>query len=73
MQIDQLPPQAIEIEQSLLASCLHGDADEVAEVVRVSDFCRAGHQTIYRAVLDLLKEKAPVDLLTLTDALRPLC
>lgn len=65
-----IPPQVIEFEESILASCLLGYADQVIEILKPEDFYRTTHQKIFSAICDLAKQKIQVDLPATVDALR---
>jgi hypothetical protein len=67
---DRLQPQEIEIEESILASCLVTDHTKAVELLRPDDFYRTAHQIIFQAICNLSKKGKPVDLLTVTNALR---
>ncbi|WP_243147542.1 DnaB-like helicase N-terminal domain-containing protein [Scytonema sp. UIC 10036] len=65
---DKLPPQNIEAEESVLASCLL-DSDALAKIVDIltpEKFYVSAHQQIYRAILELYRQNQPTDLLTVT-------
>lgn len=68
----RVPPQSIEAEQALLGSMLLSNdaAWMVTEVIKSQDFYREAHAIIYRAVINLLENGEPVDLLTVTENLR---
>jgi replicative DNA helicase len=70
----KIPPHSIEAEQSVLGSMLISPDswDKVAEVVVEEDFYNRSHQTIYRAILRLLKNNQPVDLITVSENLENL-
>lgn len=69
--IDRLPPQNIEAEQSVLgALMLSKDAiDKIADVLKSKDFYRGIHQTIYEAMLELYEKREPIDILSLSSKL----
>jgi replicative DNA helicase len=69
----QLPPQAIEAEESVLGGIILENKclEAVAEIIQCDDFYRESHRLIYRAMLDLSAGKRPIDAITLTAALRP--
>ena len=69
---NDLPPQNIEAEQSVLAGCLlhRSDIDEYAGRLKPNHFYRSAHQKIFSAVIDLFARNEPVDLVTLTNKLR---
>lgn len=67
----KIPPHSMEAEQSVLGSMLIAPDswDKVAEIVVESDFYNRSHQTIYSAVLRLLGNNQPVDLITVSEEL----
>ncbi len=68
---DRLPPQNLEAELGVLGSVLlDNDAlHEVVPIVKVEDFYRDSHQTIYRAIRDLYDLGKAIDLITLNEEL----
>jgi len=70
MQTNHLPPQDLEVEAAILARCLLNDTEDAVELLKPDDFYRTSHIKIFSAILDLTHTKKPVDLLTVTDALR---
>jgi replicative DNA helicase len=67
----RLPPQAIEAEQSLLGSLMLDNRliDELSGDIEIRDFYRADHQTIYKTILQLCEQNAPVDVVTVSERL----
>lgn len=67
----KIPPHSIEAEQSVLGSMLIAPDswDKVAEVVIDEDFYNRSHQVIFRAILRLLGDNKPVDLITVSEEL----
>src|SRR5262245_38609020 len=68
----KVPPQSLDAEESVLGGVLV-DAhalDRIVEVMSVDDFYRETHRKIFRAMLSLSEKGEPIDLITLTDALR---
>jgi len=68
---ERVPPQNIEAEQSLLGSLLI-DRDaliKIADIVTVEDFYKDSHRMIFEAMLDLFKNREPIDLLSLGNRL----
>ncbi|MCP3428181.1 replicative DNA helicase [Opacimonas viscosa] len=67
----KIPPHSIEAEQSVIGSMLiEPDTwDKVAEIVIESDFYNRSHQVIYRAILKLLAQNQPVDVITVSELL----
>ena len=70
--MDRVPPQNIEVEQSLLG-CMLVDKDAIIAVsgwLMPEHFYDERHVQIYSNILDLFNEGLPVDLITLTDKLK---
>ncbi len=73
MKIDPLLkilPQALELEESILASCLLGNGNEVINYLQPKDFYKTAHQQIFSTVCDLVKQGVEVDLPLTADALK---
>lgn len=68
----KIPPQNIEAEVSLLGSILIEDEviTLIADKISSGDFYEKRHGTIYSAMLRLYEQHKPVDLLTLSSALK---
>lgn len=68
----RIPPQSLEAEKSVLGSVLLEKEAiiQVADLLKVDDFYAGPHRLIYEAMLDLFDKRTPIDLLTLTEALR---
>jgi replicative DNA helicase len=68
----KLPPQSIEAEESVLGGVLIDNSalDRAVELLTPDDFYREAHRKIMRAMLDLNQRAEPVDLVTLTEALK---
>lgn len=66
-----LPPQAIDAEQSVLGGLLldNGSYDRIDGQLKADDFYSASHQTIYRTIASLLSRGEPADVITVSDAL----
>jgi replicative DNA helicase len=70
--LERIPPQNLEAEQSVLGSMLL-DRDAISaaiEYLRAVDFYREGHQKIFQAMVALSERGEPVDLVTLVEELR---
>jgi replicative DNA helicase len=70
-QINRLPPQNIEAEQSVLGSLLL-DKDaviKVADMLTADDFYDEKHRIIYLAILKLYDERSSIDILTASNKL----
>ena len=70
--LQKLPPQSIEAEESILSAILleTNTLLEVLEILTPEDFYRTAHQRIFAAMELLFRKAEPVDLITLTNALR---
>jgi replicative DNA helicase len=68
----KLPPQSIEAEESVLGGVLIDNSalDRAVEVLAPEDFYREAHRKIMQAMVDLNQRSEPVDLVTLTEALK---
>ncbi len=68
----KLPPQNIEAEESVLgALMLDKDAIiRVADILRAEDFYKPTNSIIYATFLKLFEKRLPIDILTVTNALR---
>ncbi|HAI74444.1 MAG TPA: replicative DNA helicase [Candidatus Moranbacteria bacterium] len=67
----RVPPQNVEAEQSVLgALMLDKDAIlKVANLIRLGDFYKDIHNTIYETMLDLYEQHEPIDVLSLSNRL----
>lgn len=70
----RIPPQNLEVEQSLLGSLLIDKEAiiKVADSVHASDFYKESHRLIFDAILHLLEHNEPIDLLALGNRLEEL-
>ncbi len=68
---EKLLPQNVEAEAGVLGSLLiDPDATvQVADFLKPDDFYREAHRAIYQAMINLYENRAPADLITLTDEL----
>ncbi len=68
----KLPPQNIEAEQSVLGSILleNSAVNRVMEILSASDFYSEAHRKIFNMIYDLSERSDPVDLITLSNALK---
>ncbi|MBI4920017.1 replicative DNA helicase [Candidatus Azambacteria bacterium] len=69
---NQLPPQDIDAEQSVLGSLLI-DKDaiiKVADIITAEDFYRKAHEFIFEAMVALYSKSEPIDLLTVSSKLK---
>ncbi len=68
----KMPPQAPELEEAVLgAIMIERDAIlSVLDILKPESFYREAHQKIYRAIVNLSMNEKPIDILTVTEALR---
>jgi len=71
-ELRKVPPHSIEAEESVLGGILldNNALDRAVELVIPDDFYRDAHRKIMRAIIELSERHEPVDLVTLSDALR---
>jgi replicative DNA helicase len=67
-----LPPQNIEAEESILSAILidNNTLLDVIEILRPHDFYRSAHQKIFAAITELFSRDEPIDLVTLSNILK---
>ena len=67
----KVPPHSVEAEQSVLGGLMlsNGSFDDVSELVSEVDFYRRDHRLIYRAMVQLVAEDKPFDVVTLGEVL----
>ena len=68
----RIPPQNLEAERAVLGAMLTDAAviPEIASILHPADFYLPSHQIICAAILSLWNRREPVDLITVTDALK---
>jgi len=71
-QIDKLPPQNVEAEQSILGAILIDNEalPKAIEVIDPDDFYKQSHRKIFQAMIELFEKSEPIDLITLTDNMK---
>lgn len=67
--LTKLPPQAIEIEESIISSCLLGCYEDALEILTPDDFYRTAHNKIFAAVVESAKKFGSVDATTVCSIL----
>lgn len=69
---DLIPPQSIDIEQSLIGACLLSPDSykKAVDVLSVEDFYKTAHQKIFETINDLAKSDSAIDLITVSNALK---
>ena len=68
----RIPPQAIEVEQSVLGAMLIEQTaiPRAIEILPPDAFYQTKHEIIYQAILSLFERGNPIDLITLADELK---
>ena len=66
----KLPPQALELEESVLGALILESKAFGRIGLKASDFYKPAHQTIFKAIVSLQDRNNPVDMLTVTEELR---
>lgn len=71
-QYGKLPPQALELEETLLGTLMQYGAlyDKVSDILTPECFYKTAHGIIYEAICQLSKQGSPVDMLTVADILQ---
>ncbi len=71
-EILRIPPQSLDAEKSVLGGILLEDKAiaRVLDIISPSDFYRKNHGDIFTAMIDLFDKNEPVDIVTLSDALK---
>lgn len=67
----RVPPHSVEAEQAVLGGLLLENSawEKIGDLIMEADFYRDDHRRIYRAIIRLLEQNKPADILTLVDAL----
>ena len=70
--LQKMPPQNVEMEQSILGAILQNNDAIVrlADALQEEDFYHEAHKWLYRAMLDLFQENVPIDVLTVNEWLK---
>jgi replicative DNA helicase len=67
-----LPPQNIDVEERILASCLlyKSDIEIASEIAAPEDFYRTAHQKIFSAMIGMMNQGQQVDTVTVAEHLK---
>ena len=70
--LEKVPPQNIEVEQSLLGSILLDKEAllKIADLIKPEDFYKDAHSKIYETILELFEHGDPIDLISLSNRLQ---
>ena len=64
------PPNSTELEASILAACLMGDAAEICDLVCPDDFYKTAHRKIFESIQKLVLDETDITLVSVTELLR---
>ena len=72
VEMGKLPPQAVDLEEAVLGAMMLEQAavNTVIDILKPSSFYKESHGKIYQAILTLFQKGEPIDILTVTHALR---
>ena len=72
LQQGKIPPQALDLEEAVLGAMLidKKGVDEVIDILQPDAFYKKAHQYIFNAIYQLFHDSQPIDLLTVSAALR---
>src|SRR5438552_10076494 len=67
----KVPPQSIEAEQSVLGGLLldNAAADKVGDILAADDFYNDAHRLLFNAIVGLIADNKPADVITVGEAL----
>src|SRR5919197_5856184 len=70
--LQKLPPQSVEMEQSVLGAILQDNHAlvRVLEILQERDFYQDAHRWIFQTMIELFQDNVPIDVLTVTERLR---
>src|SRR5438132_1450286 len=68
----KIPPNSEEAERAVLGGLMlnHEVWDQVVEQVQETDFYQFKHRLIFRAMFELSRRNSPIDIVTVTEALK---
>ncbi|MDX9848729.1 MAG: DnaB-like helicase N-terminal domain-containing protein, partial [Tenuifilaceae bacterium] len=72
LELGKVPPQAVELEEAVLGALMvEKDAViSVLDVLKPESFYKETHQKIFKSIVELSTRLEPIDLFTVTEALR---
>src|SRR5215475_7731070 len=67
----KLPPHSLEAEQSVLGGLLldNAAADKIGDILAAEDFYNDAHRSLYSAMMQLIADNKPADVVTVAEAL----
>ena len=72
LEVGNKPPQALDVEESVLGAMMlePSSVDQALEGLEPECFYDPRHRTVFEAMLELVKNHVPVDIVTVTSKLR---
>jgi len=72
VELGKIPPQAADLEEAVLGAMMleQTAVNTVIDILKPSSFYKDAHARIYEAIITLFQKGEPIDLLTVTHALR---
>ena len=67
----KVPPHSLEAEQSVLGGLLldNAAADKIGDILFAADFYSDAHRSVFEAIMDLIADNKPADVVTVAEAL----
>lgn len=71
-EMGKLPPQAVDLEEAVLGAIMleQSAVNAVIDILKPQSFYKDSHQRIFSAIIHLFQKPEPIDILTVTHALR---
>ena len=68
----KLPPQAIDLEEAVLGSLMleKSAVNDAIDILKPDSFYKTAHQKIFEVIVQLFQDSQPIDILTVTSALK---
>jgi replicative DNA helicase len=68
----KIPPQALDLEEAVLGSLMleKSAVNDAIDILKPESFYKSAHQKIFAVIVDLFQKSQPIDILTVTSALK---
>ncbi|MBN8565966.1 MAG: replicative DNA helicase, partial [Flavobacteriales bacterium] len=72
LEIGKIPPQAVDLEEAVLGAVMieKEAVNDVIDILAPLSFYKEAHQKIFGVIQDLFSKSEPIDILTVTEALK---
>lgn len=72
VEMGKLPPQAVDLEEAVIGAMMleQSAVNTVIDILKPSSFYKESHSRIYESIVTLFQKGEPIDILTVTHALR---